>query len=58
MPFGNTRKRKAPLGVLIMIVALVLAAFIGAAAGLIWQSAGGFDEDPEHEVVTAEAPET
>lgn len=39
-----------------MLVALVLAAFIGAAAGLIWQSAGWFDDEPEHEIVTADAP--
>lgn len=39
-----------------MLVALVLAAFIGAAAGLIWQSAGWSDDEPEHEIVTADAP--
>lgn len=56
MPFGNPRKRKAPLGVLIMLAALVVSAFIGATAGLVWQSASWFDEDPEHEIVTAETP--
>ena len=40
-----------------MLAALVVSAFIGAAAGLVWQSTGWFAEEPEHEVVTAEAPE-
>ena len=39
-----------------MLVALVLAAFIGAAAGLIWQSAGWSAEEPEQEIVTADTP--
>ncbi len=57
MPIGNPRKRKAPLGVLPMLAALVVSAFIGAAAGLVWQSTSWFAEEPEHEVVTAEAPD-
>ena len=56
MAFGNSGKRKAPLGVFLMLAALVLAAFIGAAAGLIWQSAGWFADEPENEIVTANAP--
>jgi len=56
MPFGNPRKRTAPLGVLIMLAALVLSAFVGAAAGLVWQSTSWSDEEPEHEIVTAETP--
>lgn len=56
MAIGNTRKRKAPLRVFAMLAALVLAAFVGASAGLIWQKSGWFDEEPEHEIVTAETP--
>ena len=40
----------------LMSLALVLAAFVGASAGLIWQKSGWFDEKPEHEIVTAETP--
>tara|TARA_B100001057_G_scaffold417782_1_gene436694 strand:- start:175 stop:351 length:177 start_codon:yes stop_codon:yes gene_type:complete len=56
MAIGTPRKRSASLNVLAMLVALVLSAFIGATAGLIWQSAGWFEDEPEHEVVTVEAP--
>ncbi|GAA5054007.1 hypothetical protein GCM10023208_16450 [Erythrobacter westpacificensis] len=56
MAIGTPRKRSASLNVLAMLVALVLSAFIGATAGLIWQSAGWFEDEAEHEVVTAEAP--
>lgn len=56
MPFGNAGKRKTPLGVLIMMAALVLAAFLGAAVGLVLENATWFQDDPEHEIVTAETP--
>ncbi|WP_162925216.1 hypothetical protein [Aurantiacibacter odishensis] len=56
MAIGSPRKRSASLNVLAMLIALAVSAFIGATAGLIWQSAGWFEDEPEHEVVTAEAP--
>lgn len=41
-----------------MLLALTLAAFLGAGIGLVWQNLGWFsDEEEEHEIVTAEAPE-
>lgn len=39
MFLGPPDRRREPLHVLPMAVALVLAAFLGAASGLIWQSA-------------------
>ncbi len=39
-----------------MLAALVLAAFLGAAVGLVWQNSSWFDDDSEHEIVTAETP--
>ncbi len=39
-----------------MLAALVFAAFLGAAVGLVWQNSSWLDEDPEHEIVTAETP--
>lgn len=56
MAIGNPRRRTASLGVVWMLAALVIAAFLGAAAGLVWQNSGWFDEEPEHEIVTAETP--
>lgn len=56
MVLGIPSKRKAPLGVLIMLAALVLAAFVGASAGLIWEKSGWFSDDTEEEVVTHENP--
>lgn len=42
---------------MLMLAALIVAAFLGASAGLIWQNAGWLGgEDPEQEVVTAETP--
>lgn len=55
MALGKPNRTKAPLGVLAMLVALVLAAFLGAAAGLVWQSSDWFDEEPEEEVLTKQA---
>ncbi len=52
MPLGNPSGRKTSLGVFAMAIALVLAAFIGAVTGLIWQSSGWFSEEPEEEVLT------
>lgn len=56
MPLGNPQKRKTPLGVLVMLAALVLAAIFGATAGLIWEKSGWFSDEIEEEVVTREQP--
>jgi hypothetical protein len=50
MEWSGTEVRKPRLGVWRMALALVLAAFLGGALGLIWQSTGlgdGEDEDPQ-----------
>jgi len=45
MMLGRSGRRREPLHVWIMALALVLAAFLGAALGLVWQSSGfGNDE--------------
>jgi len=45
---GGQPRRGASLNVLAMAVALVLAAFLGASVGLVWQSSGlGADEDAQ-----------
>ena len=45
MALGPPGRRNEPLYVMPMALALVLAAFLGAALGLVWQSAGfGSDE--------------
>lgn len=54
MAIGRPQRRKVPLGVFGMAMALTVAAFIGAVAGLLWQSADWFDEEPEEEVLTVE----
>lgn len=56
MTIGDPGKGKPSLGVMRILAALVFAAFLGAAAGLIWQNATWFDEEPEHEIVTAQTP--
>lgn len=48
MALGPPGRRNEPLHAGIMALALVLAAFLGAALGLVWQSAG-FGEDEEAE---------
>lgn len=58
MALGKPTRSKPPLNVLAMLAALVLAAFLGAAAGLVWQSADWFSEDPEDEVLTDEIDAT
>lgn len=45
MPLGSSGRRNEPLHVIPMALALVLAAFLGAALGLVWQSAGFGDEE-------------
>ena len=46
MSLGPSSRPTEPLHVVAMALALVLAAFLGAALGLVWQSAGfgGGDE--------------
>jgi len=40
MTLGSSGRRSDPLHVVPMALALVLAAFLGAALGLVWQSVG------------------
>ncbi len=48
MALGQPGRRNEPLHVVPMALALVLAAFLGGAVGLVWQSAGfGEDDEPE-----------
>lgn len=44
MEWSGTEPRKARLGVGRMALALVVAAFLGGALGLIWQSTGLGDD--------------
>ena len=46
MPLGTPGRRKEPLYVIPMAFALILAAFLGGALGLVWNAAdfGGSDE--------------
>lgn len=53
MTLGGPQSDKASLGVLVMLAALLLSAFLGGAIGLVWQSVDWFDEDPADETVTA-----
>ena len=46
---GGPGRRDPPLHVFLMAIALVLAAFAGAAIGLVWQSSGFGDEGTEAE---------
>ena len=47
MSLGPPGRRKEPLHVFWMAVALVLAAILGAALGLIWHASGfGADDEP------------
>lgn len=56
MSLGNPQQGKTPLGVLVMLSALVLAAILGASAGLIWEKSGWFSDDVEEEIVTRAHP--
>lgn len=40
MPLGPSSKRNEPLYVIPMALALILAAFLGGALGLVWHAAG------------------
>jgi hypothetical protein len=51
MPLGPPGRRNEPLNVIWMALALVGAATLGAAAGLIWHASGfGDDEEAASEV--------
>ena len=45
MSLGPPNRRTEPLYVIPMALALVLAAFLGAALGLVWQSTGFGSEE-------------
>ena len=50
MALGPSGRRNEPLNVIGMALALVLAAFVGAALGLIWHASGlGGEEEPAAE---------
>ncbi|APE29291.1 hypothetical protein [Aurantiacibacter gangjinensis] len=57
MAFGNPTRKKTPLRAFVMLVALVLAAFSGAAIGLFFQNTEMFDDTIEEEVVTGDQPD-
>lgn len=48
MALGPSGRKNEPLNVLAMAAALVLAAFLGGAMGLLWHASGfGGDDEPE-----------
>ncbi len=47
MALGSPGKPNEPLGALWMALALVLAAVLGAAAGLLWHASGFADDEIE-----------
>ena len=47
MALGPSGRRNEPLNVIAMALALVLAAFLGAALGLIWHASGLGDSAEE-----------
>ena len=49
MAIGPPGRRSEPLYVIPMAIALVLAAFAGAALGLIWHASGLGEEEPPPE---------
>ena len=55
MSLGPSGRRNEPLHVGWMALALVLAAFLGAALGLIWQSVGFGSDDTAETSATAAA---
>lgn len=56
MAIGNPTRKTTPLGVFVMLFALVIAAFLGGAVGLFFQNTDLLDEEVEEEVVTAQQP--
>ena len=58
MPIGEPEKRRERLRVTLMLLALVGAAFLGAALGLVWQSSGlGMTDEEKAAAALAEAAE-
>ena len=55
MPLVEGPPGKPPLGIGWMALALVLAAFLGAAMGLVWQSTGLGEADPDEEEAADQA---
>ena len=47
MALGPSGRRNEPLNVIPMALALVLAAFLGGALGLVWHAAGFSDDDEQ-----------
>jgi len=54
MDMLRTGPRREPLGVVWMAAALIAAAFLGAALGLVWQSAGFGETEVEAEAEPAD----
>ena len=46
MEWSGSNPRKPRLGVRAMLLALVLAAFLGGAAGLVWHGSGLDQDEP------------
>lgn len=53
MPIGTSGRKPEPLYVIPMALALVFAAFVGAALGLVWH-ASGFGDPPPPEQAEAQ----
>lgn len=45
MALGPSGRQNEPLNVIAMALALILAAFVGAALGLAWQAIGSDEEE-------------
>ena len=58
LALGGPDKKSAPLRVFMMAAALVIAAFLGAALGLVWQSSGADEDEQAQDVLTVEEPTT
>ena len=60
MAIGEPEKRRESLRVWLILIALVVAAFLGASLGLVWQSSGLGKSDEEkaaEEMAEAQAAE-
>lgn len=55
MEWSGSDPRKPRLGVRAMLLALVLAAFLGGAMGLVWHSSGLADGEPADSAASAES---
>lgn len=56
MEWSGSNPRKPRLGVRAMLLALVLAAFLGGALGLVWHGSGLGDEVPADSAAEAASP--